>query len=352
MSNESYKETQRIRRGEVPVEDMPTAEQAMPGAEQQREWAAMLNSALPQPAATTPPPGAPAPEQPQYQPQPQFQVRPPRRRFRGGMLAGAAAFGIVGLLAGVLLAKPWATHTPINATTAGAAVVTSAGGTGTGTGATPAAPKSNTPAPAAAASSGNVQIVRQGYAQLPVQPGDDPKVAYAVILHNPRGSLIAADVHAIITFTSRNGVPIEVKDEDLNALLPGETSAVDGDVDGVAGQMSVRVVVNRWVPGQGLASGLTTGGIRTGQAADGDGLTTVATVHSTLGRNLSDVKVVTVYYNRAGRIIGGGDDKIDFLPAGGTAPATIDASHVAPGVARTEVYANPDGMFVVPDTSD
>jgi hypothetical protein len=350
MSNESFKETQRIRRDEVPMEELPTAEQATPGAEQQAQWAAMLNAALPQPAATTPPQGAPAAEQPQYhyEPQPRYQVRPPRRRFRGGMLAGAAAFGIVGLLAGVLLAKPWASHTPIDATTAGAAVVTTSGGTG----AAPATPKSNTPA-AAANTSGNVQVVRQGFTQVPVQPGDDPKVAYAVILHNPRSSLIAADVHAIISFTTSNGTLVAPEDKDLNALLPGETGAVTGDVDGAGvTRMRVRVVVNRWVPGQGLASGLTTGGIRTGRALDGEGVTTVATVHSNLSRNLNDVKVVAVYYNSAGRIIGGDDDKVDFLPAGGTAPVTIDASHVGPGVARTEVYANPDGMFVVPDSSD
>jgi len=344
MSNESFKETQRIRHGEVPVEEQPTAEQAMPGADQQAQWSAMLNAALPQPAATAPE------QQQQYQPQPQFQVRPPRRRFRGGLLAGAAAFAVVGLLAGVLLARPWASHSPINATTAGAAVVTTTGGSGTGAGTTPAAPQGNAPA---ANASGNVQVVRQGFAQVPVQPGDEPKTAYAVILHNPRTSLIAADVHAIISFTTSNGALVPPEDKDLNALLPGETSAVTGDIDGagVTG-MSVRVVVNRWVPGQGLASGLSTGGIRTGRALDGEGVTTVASVHSNLARNLNDVEVVAVYYNSAGRIIGGDHDKIDFLPAGGTAPATIDASHVGPGVARTEVYANPDGMFVVPDSTD
>jgi hypothetical protein len=347
MSNEAYKETRRMRREELPIDEQPTAEQPLPAAEQQAQWTALLSSALPQPAATEP--------QPHHQPpyQPRVGVRPPRRRFRGGMLAGAAVFGMVGLLAGVLLARPWS-HGPVDATSAGVAVATTAAG-GAGTGQA-TAPRGSAPAPAANANAnananagGEVQVVRQGFAQVPVAPGDDPKVAYAVILRNPRGDQVAGDVHAIITFTTSNGTLIAPEDKDLNALLPGQTGAVAGDVDGTGvTRMSVRVVVNHWAPAQGLAGRLSAAGVRTGRALDGEGLTTVATVHSTLRRDLTDVKAVAVYYNSAGRIIGGDDDKIDFLPAGGTAPVTIDASHVAPGVARTEVYANPDGLFVVP----
>ncbi len=328
MSNEGFKRNTPGGQPNVPLEEMPTQEQAQPDLGQQPEWAAMLNQAMPQPAG-----------------QRVVEVRPPRRRV--GMLV-AAGFGIVGLVVGAALMRPAFTRSSINATTVGA-VATTAGGTaqaqgsGQGGASAPAASNGN--------GNGNVQIVRQGFAQLPAEADGGQKLTYAVVLRNPRSNQVAADVHAIISFTSRNGVAIEPEDKDLNALLPGQTSAVTGDVDGAGvTQMSVRVVVTRWAPAQGLSGSLTASGINSNRVADE--LTTTASVHSTLARNLSDVKVTAVYYNGAGQIIGGDDDSIDFLPANGTAPVTIDSSHVPMGVARTAVYANPDGLFTVPDSSD
>jgi hypothetical protein len=110
----------------------------------------------------------------------------------------------------------------------------------------------------------------------------------------------------------------------------------------VAG-MRVQVLVGRWVAAPELAGRLTASGIRNGRVAGK--LTTSAVLRSTLRVSLSDADAVAVYYDRAGRIVGGHTEDVDLIPAGGSAPVLIDTSSPPPGVARTEVYAVPKDLF-------
>jgi len=266
-------------------------------------------------------------------------VRPPRRprqRVRGGLLASAAvAILAVGIGVGLALA-----HNASSPGTRGGNAVVSP---------TSIAPASATTAAAPPGATAAVQVVRQGVTQLPPQPDGGQKAAYALLLRNPRSDQVAVGLHVTITLTGPTGTVIKTKDETLNALLPGQVGAVAGDTAaaGVRG-LRVQVTVTRWTPaGQGLAGGLQASGIHTGMVAGK--LTTTATIHSTLGRGLDKVKVVAVWYDRAGHLIGGHDDSLDTLPAGASAPVTIDTSTVPPGIARTEVYAIPDDLFLESD---
>jgi len=303
-------------------------------------WKAMLNAALPRPMRPTAEPTA---EEPPTAPLPVPAVtppRPPQPRRRAGLPVGVAiALLAVGIGAAFALAH--------NASSPGSR----------SRNATAAVPTSTIPASATTAAGGasgaSVQVVRQGVAQLPAQPDGDHKATYAALLRNSRSDQIAVGVHATITLTGSSGTALTTTDETLDALLPGQTGAVAGDADaaGVTG-LRVQVLVTRWVPAasQGLSSGgLQVSGIHTGMVADK--LTTTATVHSTLTRGLSKVKVVAVWYDRAGRLLGGSDDSVDTLAAGASAPVTVDTSTVPPGVAvaRTEVYAVPDDLFPTSD---
>jgi hypothetical protein len=268
---------------------------------------------------------------------------PPRRRPGIGVLVGVAA-AIVALAAVAALALPSLTGGK-RATTA-ATGATGATGATAATPTTAGAPTQTTIASAttqAGAVAGTVQVVRSGFTQLPPEPDGDAHVSYAVVLRNPRNDQVALNLRAIMTFTAGNGAVVETKDEELDALLPGQTAAV-ADTTGARGvkRMRVQLFVGGFAPAQGLTGNLSASGARTSLVA-GE-LVTTATVRSTLGRPLSGADVVAVYYDRSGRIIGGQSDSVDVVPAGGAVPARLDTSHVLPGIARTEVHASPKDL--------
>jgi hypothetical protein len=258
----------------------------------------------------------------------------PRRRPGTGVLIGAAAALVV--LGAVIALAVTSLGGDDPATTSATAVAPT-------TAAAPSTAPSQTTAPTttqAATVGGTVQVVRSGFTQLPPEPDGDVDVSYAVVLRNPRNDQVALNVRAIVTFTAANGATLDVKDEGLDALLPGQTAAV-ADTTGVRGarRMRVQVVVGSFAPAQGLTGNLSASGVRTAVVA-GE-LTTTATVRSSLTRPLNGADVTAVYYNGSGRIIGGQSDSVDVVPAGGAVPVRMDSSTILRGIAKTEVHANP-----------
>jgi hypothetical protein len=257
---------------------------------------------------------------------------PSRRRPGTGVLVGVGA-AIVALVAVAALALPSLTGDDQTATAPTAA--TTAG--------PPTAPSQTTAAPPttqAGPVAGTVQVVRSGFTQLPPEPDGDAHVSYAVVLRNPSSDQVALNVRAILTFTGTNGAVVETKDEEVDALLPGQTAAV-ADHTGARGarRMRVQIVVGGFAPAPGLTGNLSASGVRTSVVAGK--LTTTATVRSTLRQPLSGADVVAVYYDRSGRIIGGQSDSVDVVPAGGTVPVRLDSSTILHGIAKTEVHASP-----------
>ena len=206
------------------------------------------------------------------------------------------------------------------------------------------APEKAAPAPPPAPAT--VDLVGKGFSRLAPEGDGEQKVAYAAVLRNRSSDQVAVGVTAHITFTGRGGAALEVKDEQLEALLPGQTGAVADDTDVPAALgMRVQVLVSRWAPAAqlGLSGQLTAGDVRTATVAGK--LTTTAVLRSTLGRDLGKAEAVAVWYDRAGRILGGDGDGVDALAAGGTAPVLIDTSHAPAGIAKVGVYASPEDLF-------
>ena len=320
----------------TPIAEQPTAEHPEVATQPVQAATDPTRRTAEQPALT--PPRAPL-----------LGRRPVRRRRPRAAVVAATAAGIAALVAAAAFAKPALLGHPTASPSAtvlpqdaGAAEPTA---TTTPLGATSRQGQQATPAPRSA-SVQNVQLVGKGFSALPVTPGDDPKVTYAVLLRNPRGDQLAADVRAIITFTGPGGVALKVKDEQLDALLPGQTGAIADDTDaaGVTG-MRVQLLVGRWLPARqlGLAGQLLAGNVRTGVVAGK--LTTSATIRSTLTRPLGKAEAVAVWSDRSGRILGGHSDGVDLLAAGGTVPVVIDTSHAPRGIATTRVYATPSELF-------
>jgi hypothetical protein len=291
---------------------------------------------------------APAPEQapPGWEPPRQTAPSmPPRRPGRGKRPAAIAAAAVIaGLLAGAAFAGPsfygpaedTATIVPVS-TAAEAAAPTAT----TTAPADTAAPAAANPAPAVL--TGKVDVARKGYTQLPPEPDGDRKVTYAAVLRNTERDKIALDVRAVITFTGRGGAVLDVKDEQIDTLLPGATGAIADDTElaGVTG-MKVAVQAGRWVPAKGITGKLTIGRAQSRSIA-GE-LTTSATITSTLNRPIDDADVTVVYYDRSGRVLGGHSESADLIP-GSAAPVSIDSSTIPSGIAKAEIHAVPQDLF-------
>jgi hypothetical protein len=258
---------------------------------------------------------------------------------------------IAAIAAAVAIAAPALTNTTNTGDVAPTTVVAEVGETPAGPeAAAVAAPpaKAATPAAPAPAPRTNVQIVKQGFSQLPRELDGDQELVYAVLLRNPAKDRIALDVRTFVTFTARTGAVLKVKDEKLDALLPGQVGAVADSTEARgATRMRVQVQVGRWAPTQGLTGSLTASGIRTGRVA-GE-LTTTAMLRSTLTGGITEAEAVAVWYDHAGRILGGHSEGVDVLPAGGSVPVRIDTGHSPRGIARTEVYASPKDLFELGD---
>jgi hypothetical protein len=341
----------------APGEDDPTLERDLPVGEQRTRAFEQLPPAeyptAEQPVAAEPPvdrssqteqfaplpvdaPGA-APAPPAGPGAPPAAGGPSRRRPGAAVLVVAGA-AIVALAAVAALALPSLTGDDQTTTAPTAATPTTVQAT-TAPSPTTAAPPTTQAGPVA----GTVQVVRSGFTQLPPEPDGDVDVSYAVVLRNPRNDQVALNVRAILTFTGANGAVVETKDEEVDALLPGQTAAV-ADTTGARGarRMRVQILVGGFAPAQGLTGRLSASGVRTSVVA-GE-LTTTATVRSTLGQPLSGADVVAVYYDRSGRIIGGQSDIVDVVPAGGTVPVRLDSSTILRGIAKTEVHASPKDL--------
>jgi hypothetical protein len=329
---------------QLPPEEPPSAEQPdLPVTEQPTQEFEQLPREHP---ATEPPVNqgrqteqfASTPVDAPWTPQaPPTAGRPSRRRPGTGVLVGVGA-AIIALVAIAALALPSLTGDDQPTTASTAVTPTTAAAPSTAPSQTTVAPTTQ-PVPVA----GTVQVVRSGFTQLPPEPDGDVDVSYAVVLRNPRNDQVAQNVRVIVTFTGANGAVVETKDEELDALLPGQTAAV-ADTTGVRGarRMRVQILVGGFAPGQGLAGKLSASGVRTSVVA-GE-LITTATVRSTLGQPLSGADVVAVYYDRSGRIIGGQSDSVDAVPAGGAVPVRLDSSTNLRGIAKTEVHASPKDL--------
>jgi hypothetical protein len=193
----------------------------------------------------------------------------------------------------------------------------------------------------------SVKVVQQGFTQLAPELDGDRNVVYAALLQNPSRDQVAIDVQALVTFTGRGGAAMKIEDEKLDSILPGQTGAIANDTElaGVTG-IRVQVTVGRWADAKGFGGGLTASGVRTSRVAGK--LTTTATLRSTLAQNLADADAVAVYFNKAGKVIGGQSEGIDFIPARGSVPVRMDTSQALRGIAQTKIYANTE-LFAIDD---
>jgi hypothetical protein len=72
---------------------------------------------------------------------------------------------------------------------------------------------------------------------------------------------------------------------------------------------------------------------------------TTGTLHSTFAKDMKSVQAVAIYYNAAGRVVGGAFTYVDFVPASGTIGVEIRGSEKV-AASRTEIYAVPSFLSI------
>jgi hypothetical protein len=155
---------------------------------------------------------------------------------------------------------------------------------------------------------------------------------YAVVVRNPNRSLTARSVSVTVSLLDRGGRVVGTAIERIASIAPGARVAVAGQT-GIAGTPARLVSsVSTGAFEDGAAPGrFTVRGVRLSRSASG--VVVRATVSGPAAR---DAKVVAVFLDKAGRVVGGDFTYVDVPAAPRSATVVVSSSGV-PGVARVEV---------------
>jgi hypothetical protein len=195
-------------------------------------------------------------------------------------------------------------------------------------GSAPAAPAaaggSGKPAPVAPAGSGFEQVAPDA-------------VRYAVVVRNPNPSLEARDVTLEVTLRDAGGRPVGADMESVPAVPAGGAVGVAGaaTVAGRPASIDVRVAASGFDPprpGEVEVRGVSL------RRAGGEVIVRAAV---SAARPLRGARVVAVYWDAAGRIVGGDVTSADVPPRPAAATALIRAADPGRRIARAEVFVLP-----------
>jgi hypothetical protein len=212
--------------------------------------------------------------------------------------------------------------------------------TSTPTWPTTTAPTATTARPAqprAAETTAALRILRIGGSHLQDEAG--LQRSYALVLHN-QSPLMAVDVQVAVTFADANRSALDTTTETIPYILPGQTTAIAGVDSADAREQRVEGAVThaRWAASP-FTGTIEVSGVHTDVNAD---LTLVpvdteVSLHSTLPVDIPGVTITAVYFNAAGKIIGGDEGCID-LTSGEEAVGSVEPPILIRGIARTQVY--------------
>jgi hypothetical protein len=204
----------------------------------------------------------------------------------------------------------------------------------------------------------DVRVDQVGFTQY--EGTDDQYVSWAVLLENPNPDKAALDVTMTVRLMAADGSVLGEEVETIPVLMPGTTAwAREQPPTGVnTGEYSlllnmrpvtkvdVAVEPAEWrsVP---AAGGYHVSDERVGIETAAFPLEVTATVTSEFGFDQTDVPVVAVLRDDAGRIVGGARWRIGSLPAGGTAEAVVRSYESIGSVAQVadvELHLSPPSL--------
>lgn len=170
---------------------------------------------------------------------------------------------------------------------------------------------------------------------------DDGDVHWAVVLRNPnRSGWVAEDMPVQVSILDAHGGLLDSA-EDTITLAPGQTSALVGSSsDAGRGAKRLEVQISNdpsdWTSIDYEPGGMAASQLRVTRETYSNSVT--GRLASDFEDRMADVKVVIVYRS-AGKVIGGDETYLDFVPGGGTAAFKVysDFAHLPKGV-KPEAY--------------
>lgn len=288
-----------------------------------------------------------------------YNQSPPPKRSNAPLVALALVIVLAGAAIGayLVLLRPAAQPTALAPGGTTAAATTST--------ATPAPAIAQAPSPTVLATSQRVSVPpsatpTQGalepdisYEPVTPPPGDkhDVEIAdygfsvvgsdlsYAIVLHNPNPAAYVATYFDLQTTFSDASGPVDTEQDTVAWLGPGQDTAVTGfasSVDGHPDRMEVRLGTAEWVTIDYAPGTFTFAGVHT--SADQFGATTKGSLTSNFHLRQENVQLDAVYYDSAGKIIGGDFTYVDFVDPDSTVSFKIAGFTAVKGIKSTSVY--------------
>ena len=198
-------------------------------------------------------------------------------------------------------------------------------------------PRTARPTPTQAARE-DLALIGHGFAYF---GGDTPYVEYGVLFENPNPSSWIGSVSLNISFIGNGGTILGNTSERISAALPGQRAAAGGTGFPTSGPVTaIEVAYNTtWDEIDFTPGVFSITNVRTVRD-DFSGLTTTGTIEGNFEEQQEFVKVVAIYRDAAGDIVGGGYTFVDFVPTTGRVGFEINTLGTIPGVDTTEVYAD------------
>ena len=183
-------------------------------------------------------------------------------------------------------------------------------------------------------------VVAQGF----TANSEVDSASYAVVIENPNSTWWPRFVNVRITFLDAYGTALTTETQNITGILPESETAVAGEAleAGGATTMEVEVSSLNLLPNRIRSSLGDTGRYdyeRVETARDESGeIKTTGLVVSRFGSEQINVPIAVVYYDAAGKVVGGAITHVDQLPPGGRATFEASTSVTLLDVAETRVF--------------
>jgi hypothetical protein len=166
----------------------------------------------------------------------------------------------------------------------------------------------------------NLTLVKQGYGQ------DESQVGYGMFIQNPNGGFAVESTMYHITLYAEDGNVIATNEGYIDTLLPNQTLGVGGEIY-VDKEMTVASADFQVKSGKfGKSDAIPTfTAENVSYLPDRYFSKVTGEIASPYTKDITNLRVSAIAYNKAGDIIGGGFTYLDFAPANGK--AAVEAHH-------------------------
>lgn len=181
----------------------------------------------------------------------------------------------------------------------------------------------------------DVAVLESGFS---TRTGSTNVVAFAVVLRNPNPThWVAARITVNVAFLGADGSVLASANENAGPIAPDTTFAVGNSAFPTAAPASIKVTVStsQWQELDVKFGTFSFSGVKT--TAGTFSTKTSGLIGSTFVQEPTLVKIVAVYRNAAGAVIGGGFTFADKIPTGQTVAFTV-STLVPLTVVKTDVY--------------